>query len=230
MARRTKKSKNHYFTKDTERAIVEYASTEDTAIRTKLYAEHIQPAFNELVDKIVFTYKFTSLQNIEVLKDDCKVWLTTILSKFNPDNGAKAFSYFSVVTKNWFTHKAKKQTQRGKREINYDNMIFELDAVAASNHNNIETKEEEQEFWLFLLKEMDGWKSMPLKENEKKVLEAVEVLMKNIDEIEIFNKKAIYLYMREITGLNTKQIVTNLNKMRAKYKVFRQKWNNGDIK
>ena len=199
MARRTKKSKNHYFTKDTERAIVEYASTEDTAIRTKLYAEHIQPAFNELVDKIVFTYKFTSLQNIEVLKDDCKVWLTTILSKFNPDNGAKAFSYFSVVTKNWFTHKAKKQTQRGKREINYDNMIFELDAVAASNHNNIETKEEEQEFWLFLLKEMDGWKSMPLKENEKKVLEAVEVLMKNIDEIEIFNKKAIYLYMREIT-------------------------------
>ena len=230
MARRAKKSKNHYFTKDTERAIVEYASTEDTTIRTKLYAEHIQPAFNELVDKIVFTYKFTNLQNIEVLKDDCKVWLTTILSKFNPDNGAKAFSYFSVVTKNWFTHKAKKQTQRGKREINYDNMIFELDAVAASNHSNIESKEEEQEFWLFLLKEMDGWKSMPLKENEKKVLEAVEVLMKNIDEIEIFNKKAIYLYMREITGLNTKQIVTNLNKMRAKYKVFRQKWNNGDVK
>ena len=230
MARQAKKSKNHYFTKDTERAIVEYASTEDTTIRTKLYAEHIQPAFNELVDKIVFTYKFTNLQNIEVLKDDCKVWLTTILSKFNPDNGAKAFSYFSVVTKNWFTHKAKKQTQRGKREINYDNMIFELDAVAASNHSNIESKEEEQEFWLFLLKEMDGWKSMPLKENEKKVLEAVEVLMKNIDEIEIFNKKAIYLYMREITGLNTKQIVTNLNKMRAKYKVFRQKWNNGDVK
>jgi hypothetical protein len=231
MARRAKKkNKNHYFTKDTENAIVAYASTDDTAERTKLYAEHIQPAFNELVDKIVFTYKFTSLQNIEVLKDDCKVWLTTILSKFNPDNGAKAFSYFSVVTKNWFTHKAKKQTQRGKREINYDNMIYELDAVAASDHSNTETKEEEQEFWLFLLREMDVWKQVPLKENEKKVLEAVEVLMKNIDEIEIFNKKAIYLYMREITGLNTKQIVTNLNKMRAKYKVFRQKWNNGDIK
>jgi len=209
---------------------VKYASTEDTTLRTKLYIEHIQPAFNELVDKIVFTYKFTSLQNIEFLKDDCKIWLTTILSKFNPDNGAKAFSYFSVVTKNWFTHKAKKQTQRGKREINYDNMMFELDAVASSNHSNNKTEEEEREFWMFLLREMDQWKSIPLKENEKKVLEAVEVLMKNIEDIEIFNKKAIYLYMREITGLNTKQIVTNLNKMRAKYRVFRQKWNNGDIK
>ena len=131
MPKRTKKkNKNHYFTKDTERAIVEYASTEDTSERTRLYAEQIQPAFNELVDKIVFTYKFTSLQNIEVLKDDCKIWLTTILSKFNPDNGAKAFSYFSVVTKNWFTHKAKKQTQRGKREINYDNMIFSLRGIS----------------------------------------------------------------------------------------------------
>ena len=231
MTRRAKKSKkNHYFTKVTEDAIVKYASTEDTTLRTKLYIEHIQPAFNELVDKIVFTYKFTSLQNIEFLKDDCKIWLTTILSKFNPDNGAKAFSYFSVVTKNWFTHKAKKQTQRGKREINYDNMMFELDAVASSNHSNNKTEEEEREFWMFLLREMDQWKSIPLKENEKKVLEAVEVLMKNIEDIEIFNKKAIYLYMREITGLNTKQIVTNLNKMRAKYRVFRQKWNNGDIK
>ena len=178
---------------------------------------------------MVFTYKFTNLQNIEYLKDDCKFWLTTILSKFNPDNGAKAFSYFSVVTKNWFTHKAKKQTQRGKREINYDSMLFELDAVAASDHSKITNEEEEKEFWIFLLREMDQWKQVPLKENEKKVLEAVEVLMKNIDDIEIFNKKAIYLYMREITGLNTKQIVTNLNKMRAKYRVFRQKWDNGDI-
>lgn len=228
MAKR--KSKRHYFTKDTENAILEYCNTMDNVIRTKLYVEHIQPAFDELVDKIVYTYKFTSLENIDFLKQDCKIWLTTILSKFDPNQGTKAFSYFSVVTKNWFTHKAKKQSQKGRREINYDSMLFELDAVAASDHSQITNEEEEKEFWIFLLKEMDQWKEVPLKENEKKVLDAVELLMKNIEEIEIFNKKAIYLYMREITGLNTKQIVTNLNKMRAKYKVFRQKWNNGDIK
>ena len=59
-----KKKSNHYFTQDTEDAIVAYARTEDIGIRTKLYVEHIQPAFNELVDKIVYTYKYTSLQNI----------------------------------------------------------------------------------------------------------------------------------------------------------------------
>ncbi len=53
--------------------------------------------------------------------------------------------------------------------------------------------------------------------------------MENIDQIDIFNKKAIYLYLREITGLNTKQIVSCLNKMRIKYRNFKKKWNQGEI-
>ena len=53
--------------------------------------------------------------------------------------------------------------------------------------------------------------------------------MNDIEKIEIFNKKAIYLYLREITGLNTKQIVSCLNKMRAKYSIFKKKWDQGEI-
>ncbi len=82
--------------------------------KKKLYQEYIQPAFNELVDKIVYTYKFTNLPNIDELKDECKIWLTTILEKFDPNKGSKAFSYFSVITKNWFIHKVKKQQKRKK--------------------------------------------------------------------------------------------------------------------
>jgi hypothetical protein len=226
--RRKRGTGKHYFTKDTENAIIAYAETDSVAIRTKLYIEHIQPAFDELVNKIVFTYKFTNLPNISVLREECKVWLTTILDKFNPDNGSKAFSYFSVVTKNWFTHKAKKQAIKNRREVDYDTMTHEIDIVM-SDRDNKESEQDEREFWGFLIMEMDDWKELATKENEHKVLEAVELLMKNIDNIEIFNKKAIYLYLREITGLNTKQIVTNLNKMRSKYRDFREKWNDGEI-
>ena len=80
---KNKKRKQYYFTEFTEKAIIDYCATEDISERTKLYVEHIQPAFDELVDKIVYTYKFTSLENISFLKDECKIWLTTILSKFN---------------------------------------------------------------------------------------------------------------------------------------------------
>ena len=223
------KKKNHYFTSQTEEAIVAYCATEDLNIRTQLYIDEIQPAFNELVDKIVYTYKFTRLDNVDTLKSDCKIWLTTILSKFDPTQGTKAFSYFSVVTKNWFTHKAKKQTIKNRREINYDTMIREVDALSLQGAQDILDEQTDRQFWKLLLAEVETWESIKLKENEKKVHEAVLMLMKDIDQIEIFNKKAIYLYLREITGLNTKQIVSCLNKMRIKYKTFRQKWNNGEI-
>jgi len=229
LSKNKKSNKKYYFTEETEKAILGYCATEDLSTRTQLYIEQIQPAFNDLVDKIVYTYKFTSLHNIDVHKDDCKIWLTTILGKFNPDKGAKAFSYFSVVTKNWFTHKAKKQSLKSRREIQYDSMIKEVEVTKAENIKTILEEREEREYWQFLLKEISDWQSLNLKDNEKKVLDAVLMLMNNIEQIEIFNKKAIYLYMREITGLNTKQIVSCLKKMREKYAIFKSKWDRGEI-
>ena len=88
---------------------------------------------------------------------------------------------------------------------------------------------EDRQFWNSLLTEIGSWQSLKLKPNEEKVLNAVTTLMENIEQIEIFNKKAVYLYMREITGLNTKQIVSALNKMRERYRTFKKKWNEGEI-
>jgi hypothetical protein len=226
---RTAKRSNDYFTKDHEQAILDYCSTTDNQIRTKLYMQFIGPAFNEMVDKIVFTYKFTTLPDIDFLREDCKVWLTTILDKYNPDSGSKAFSYFSVITKNWFIHKVKKTAEQNRRETLYE------DIMNVSEHDNLTVEHgyfverEEQEFWTAFWSEVDTWSDLDLKDNERRVVEAIKILMKDPDSIEIFNKKAIYLYIREITGLNTKQIVNNLHKVRMKYKTFRNDWNEGTI-
>ena len=169
------------------------------------------------------------MNNIDVLKDDCKVWLTTILGKYDQSKGTKAFSYFSVVTKNWFTHRAKQQTKKNKREIEYDSMIREVEALSSEKSETFIQKQEDAQFWHFLMNEIDSWKDLKLRENERKVLDAIETLFNSIEDIDIFNKKAIYLYMREITGLNTKQIVSNLNRLREKYRTFRQKWDNGEV-
>ena len=103
--KRRRRKKNHYFTDVHELAIIQYNATNDNKIRSDLYVKFIGPAFSELVDKIIYTYKFTNLPNIDVLKDECKIWLATILEKYDPSNGSKAFSYFSVITKNWFSIK-----------------------------------------------------------------------------------------------------------------------------
>jgi len=227
--RRKKSTKNHYFTKVHENAIVKYANTEDRELRTKLYIEYIQPAFDQMVDKIIYTYRFTSLPNIDSLKDECKIWLTTILNKYDPTKGSKAFSYFSVVTKNWFIHKVKKVQKQNRTEVYLEDVVNQLDNDLISTEPSYETRREDVEFWVSFNSEMKTWDSFMLKENEKKVLMAVRILMDSADTIEIFNKKAIYLYLREITGLNTKQVVNNLNKLRKRYRTFKEKWESGAI-
>ena len=227
--KRRKSSKNHYFTSVHEEAIIKYASTNDRELRSKLYEEYIQPAFDQMVDKIIYTYRFTTLPNIDYLKADCKVWLTTILNKYDPNKGSKAFSYFSVVTKNWFIHKVKRTQKRNRTEVFMEDLLNELEEDLISQEPTYEQKRTEVEFWNSLDAEIDTWDSFMLKENEKKVLMAVRILLESADTIEIFNKKAIYLYLREITGLNTKQVVNNLNKLRKRYRTFRNKWQSGEI-
>tara|TARA_Y100000034_G_scaffold130141_1_gene187878 strand:- start:376 stop:987 length:612 start_codon:yes stop_codon:yes gene_type:complete len=202
--------------------------TDCKVTKTELYITLIGPAFNELVDKIVYTYKFTNLPNIDYLKDDCKVWLMTILDKYDPERKSKAFSYFSVITKNWFIHKVKQNSKQLRRDVLLEDADRNLDKALVT-YNKYEENRETGEFWQHLFGEIDQWEKLKLKENEKKVLDAIKILFESIDDIEIFNKKAIYLYMREITGLNTKQIVSNLNRIRKRYRTFKSEWEKGNI-
>ena len=224
-----KKRKNHYFTQVHEDAIVRYAITNCIKERTELYVNYIEPAFNEMVDKIVYTYKFTNLPNIDYLRDECKIWLMTILDKFDPAKGSKAFSYFSVITKNWFIHKVKKQQKRSAREVDYDNIAKKYEEEFLSTNKSYITDREEAEFWISFHEELQSWDISQMKENDLRVYKAINILFESKEDIEIFNKKAIYLYLREITGLNTKQIVNSLKKFRKRYSVFKTNWENGEL-
>lgn len=229
MRKRKKRTKNMYFTKIHEEAIIQYASSDDNVVKTKLYSTLIQPAFNELVDKIVYTYKFNNLPNIDYLKDDCKVWLTTILNKYDPNRGSKAFSYFSVITKNWFIHKVKKNAQAAKREIPMEDVLKTSQSEFIVVNNPYERDREKREFWESLtlfVKNLEKNSSVIKNENDRKVISSIEYMLENMDKLEILNKKAIYLYLREMTGLTTKQLAPTLRKVKVEYRHFITKWNN----
>ena len=228
--KRRKKTKRLYFTQVHENAILEYCKPETTYDkRCELYEQLIQPAFNEMVDKIVFTYRFTTLPNIDELRDDCKVWLTTILAKYDPNRGSKAFSYFSVITKNWFIHQVKKTAKRAKREVDINDVGKEVFLKMEDTAEPVVDNMIQEEFWEHFHKEIGSWDTNKMSENELLVYNAIRQLFSYSSELDMLNKKAVYLYLREITGLTTKQIVSQLNKMKKKYHIFRRDWNEGKI-
>lgn len=227
--KRRPRTKNYYFTALHENAIIQYTKTNSKKKKTKLYTELIQPAFHEMVEKIVLTYRFNSLPNIEVLKEECKTSLVLILDKFDPTRGFKAFSYFSVVTKNWYIQQAKKNHKKAQKEAPYDVITPEVEENILTDRTSYETKRTDVEFWRALLTEVPYWVEHTTNEDEKKVIQAIKMLLDNIDKIDLFSRRAVFLYIREITGIKTTKIAQIISKFRDMYHEFRNAWDDGDI-
>jgi hypothetical protein len=158
-------------------------------------------------------------------------FLFETLPKWDRTKGFKAFSYFNLVAKHWFIQRVKNYKKKNKSDIYFDKTI--IDKIEKEDSVNKETSFEgklmDAEFYELLKEEIKKWRFKFEKKQEKLVIESVILLLSNPDLVSIYNKKAIYLYLREITGLNTKQIVTNLGKFKKKYDQFREKYIAGEL-
>jgi len=215
-----------YFTKDTDAAITAFNESTDRAEKNKIFELSIKPAFVHLIDAHMYMYGFHNLDDADTLRNDCLTSLYELLPKFDATRGTKGFSYYNVVTKNWFIHKSREKSKRNKLE---SELRCDLDHEVVKRDPNFSISPHEddligRERWIRFLEEMDGWRGVLDKKTERKVLEAAIFLMQNPDLVTIHNKKAIYLYLRELTGLETKQIVQNLNKIKELYSEWSEKF------
>lgn len=221
---------NNYFDAETEASIVKFQKEENIENKKLIFVNEIQPSFHKLIENIIFVYKFHTLGEIEILKNDCLSFLFETLCKFDASRGHKAFSYFNVVAKHWFIQKVKIFKKKNKSDIHFDKAIqSHLEKKDESFSLNHEDTLLGVEYLLLLKDEIKRWRCKFDKKQEKMVLEAVILILNNPDLLTIYNKKATYLYIREITGLNTKQVVTNLAKIKKKYKLFKKSYHAGEI-
>mgnify|MGYP001343925833 CR=1 FL=1 len=225
--KRGRKSKRLYFTEDTELAIVEYLASDDQHLRNRIYNDRIHHSFYKLAENLIHTFKFyyTEVDDLEDLKHEVICFLLEKLHYFKVGKG-KAFSYFSIVGKNYlilYNNKnyAKKKGKADLLDADTDNSIL-------NNMENIEKLAEKVEFLdIFVEKADNKLESIFNKHDDILVAEAVLMLFKKRATLEIFNKKALYIYIREITGCDTPAI-TKVTKILQKYyiKAFNQ-WETG---
>lgn len=220
-------SDKEYFTKEHENAILEFIETTDVKLQNELYKNTIRPVLITLIDKIVCTFKFNTLPNIEYLKQECEEHLIMILPKYDKTKNSKTFSYLSVITKNWFIARVKKNVIRKRIEIGQNEITNALEIEFLSKTNDYIERLDAVQLYDALLKEMESWDVIFSKPNEARVLFAIKCLFRDASDLNIIlNKKAVFIYLREITDLNHKQISNILKKFRKHYLLFKKKWLN----
>ena len=224
-----KPSKKQYFTYITEKAIVAYNAESDQHLRNKVYREHIDYPFNKLVENIYHTFKFSYFDvPYEDVKCEVVAFLNEKITKFTEGKG-KAFSYFSIIAKNYLIIQNNANYAKMKRRAE-TSLIDESRDITNERHMS-----DYQESLKDFVKQWSGWYDENINmvfTNKRDILVADTILelFRTVDNIENFNKKALYILIRERTGLKTQNITKVLNVMRADFaRMFKTYSENGSI-
>lgn len=212
-----------YFTPNTQESICKFQKSNDRREREKLYVEDIMPAFEKLVENLINIHKFSSMyDSYEDLKSDCVNFLFETIHKFNSEMGTNAFSYFNVVAKNWLIIKTKQKAQKTRRSVS----LSDIDSLTCNElriieeHNLVPSQDQELDKAAYatkILKMLYDIRAKVKVENELACINSVITIFENIDGVDILNKSAIFLYMRELSGLSPKQLTTSIQTIKKHY-------------
>ena len=222
--RRPKKSID-YFTLDTQQAIIEYRLETSTYKRNKIFNERIYYAFYKLAENIIHTFKFyyTEVDNINELKHEVIAFLLEKLHLYDDTKG-KAYSYFGTIAKRYLIVYNNNNYKRLKgkatvEEVDEDKTI--LNELVLTNENNLE----ELEFIDIFISYVDeNLLEIFTKEQEARVGDAILELFKRREHIDIFNKKALFIYIKEITDAPTPIITKVIKVLKSIYKEMLNKY------
>jgi hypothetical protein len=215
-----KKKGVQYFTQETEDSIVLYNNTPDPEVRSKIYREKIHYGFFKLTENIIHTFKFyyTEVENIEDLQHEVITFLLSKIHLYDQTKGSKAYSYFGTIAKCYLILSNQKNYK--KRVDTAPIEILEED----ENHSyDMEESPYNERLSLFIDDYTDYctkniYELFP-KGEDAQIADAILELFRKREHLDIFNKIALYIYIREIIDAKTPKITKIANQL---YDIFKK--------
>ena len=214
MPRKAKKgSPRYYFNQDTENAIIRLNKETRSHMKERIYNEHIRTAFEKLAENIIHTFKFYYFDvPSEDVKHEVVSFLYMNIHKFTEGKG-KAFSYFSIVAKNYLILHNNNNYKKMKMHDGEDVMDYKRDPITElrskeARKMKMEYIEQLAEYW------RNNLSTVFKRKKDLDVANAVVELIDMRENIDNFNKKALYILIREMTCSNTQHITRVINVMK----------------
>jgi hypothetical protein len=211
--KKKKTPKNYYFNQTTENAIIRYNKTDDAALKNRIYNDHITYPFDKLAENIIHTFKFYYFDvPSEQVKHEVVSFLVMNMHKFKEGKG-KAFSYFSIVAKNYLILHNNKNYKNYKIHDKMD--VLDYGSNIKDQQKRYDVAEFNQEYVEQMLNYWENNLTNIFKrQKDILVADAVLEMFRRRENIENFNKKALYILIREMTGSKTQHITRIVNVMK----------------
>lgn len=217
-----KSSSNNYFTQETEDAIVRYNNSTDPIEKNRIFSQSIYHPIYKLSENLIHTFKFyhTDVNDIEDLKLEVVTMVVEEkLHRFDPTLGFKAYSYFGTIIKRWLINYNRRNYKKKKQEGSFEEL--EHITIEAEEHGELPVITLSKIVDQFIQESYDSLERDFPKRQEQTVADAVLTLFKTRHDLDIFKKKALYIYIREMTDCETPVLTKVINKLKENfYKVY----------
>jgi hypothetical protein len=219
-----KRKRRLYFGPETDIAIMEYQKTDCHNEKKELYHKTIQPSFSKLAENLIFIHGFAkNHHSYENLKSDCVSFLFETLEKFDTSRGTKAFSYFNIVAKHWLIIQSKKKVKNLTRHVSMSNFkeMKATDKESIEMYNYVMSQDDQaigKENKEILFEMINKIKKRVNSQNEIACIHAIDTLFRKIDDLDYLNKRAVFVYLRDISGLTPKQLSVSMSNIRKYYR------------
>jgi len=208
-----KKKRKVYFGQEVQDAVVDYNSSENDSERNIIYQTRIHAAFDKLAENIINTFKFTYFDyGFEDIKHEVVAFMVVNMHKYDHTKGSKAFSYFSVVAKNYLILHNNNNYKKLKSHDKMDALDRQNKSSGFTHDDYITLTDEIVEYF------DQNLNNIFKKDRDLKIGYAIIDLIRQREDIENFNKKAIYILIREMTDVETAHITSVVNVLKKHYK------------
>ncbi len=207
----------NYWTQETEKSLLKYSQATTIQERNKIYEHELRKPFEKLSENIFNTFKFTYFDCSPLQAQvDCVSHLVANIEKFNHVEGkGKSFGYFSITAKHFFILINNANFKKWKNHDSIDPTPEHPKELVIDTHK----KDTQCDMIEFIKLMVSYWeenvKKMFNKKRDLEIANAIVELFRQSDRIECFNKKALYLYIREIAGCKTQNITKVINRMKS---------------
>jgi hypothetical protein len=220
-----KKKGVQYFTQETEDAIVRYNKATNPLEKEKIYHRYIHYPFFKLTENIIHTFKFyyTEVENIEDLQHEVITFLLSKMHLYDQTKGSKAYSYFGTIAKRYLiisnTRNYKRRIDKAPVEGLDENekYSYQIEETLQDAHDD-KLSYYIDEFTTYCTENI--FEMFP-KDEDAQIADAILELFRKRDSIDVFNKKALYIYIREQVDAKTPKITKIANQL---YEVFKRNY------
>lgn len=224
-----KPGRHNYFTINTQNAIIDYINEKNSTKKNIIYKDKIKYGFDKLVENTINNNKFPYIKECYAdIHHEVIFHLLENINRYDETQG-RAFSYFGTIAKNYLIAWNEKEYKNSKLYDDINNLDYNRNL--SSELSRLERQETAYNMVEYMIDYLENNMFILFKkQKDLLVIDAVVELLKKRLFIENFNKKLIYILLREMTGLKSHQITKILNKLKVLYlKLIKEYYRKGDV-